>query len=104
MKLIATTKTGYLAEVSETEVANLLGYSSTYDDGYRTLQRNYPDENLTGLEIEIERMHDVAKMLRNLTQTDIAKARQTLRYTQEKIDELQDIVDKLTLFETLKEA
>lgn len=104
MRLIASTKSGYLAEVSETEIANLLGYDSTYDDGYRTLQRNYPNENLTGLEIEVERMYDVAKMLRNLNTTDIAKARQTLRYTQEKIDELQDIVDKLTLFETLKKA
>lgn len=104
MKIIATTKTGYLAEIKEGEIANLLGHDSTYDDGFRTVVRNQPSEDFTGFEIDVERMYDVAKMLRNLNQTDIAKARQTLRYTQEKIDELQDIVDKMTLFETLKEA
>jgi len=104
MKLIARTKTGYLAEIEEGEIANLLGYNSTYDDGYRTVVRNQPSEDLTGFEVEVERMYDIAKMLRGLNKTDIEKVQATLRNTQEKIDELQDIVNKLTLFETLKDA
>ena len=104
MKFIARTKTGYLAEVDESEIANLLGYNSTYDDGFRTLVRNRPGEDLTGFEVEVEKMYDIAMMLRNLNKTNIAKAQDTLRYAQEKVDELQDVVEKLTLFETLKEA
>lgn len=104
MKIIATTKDGYLAEIKGEEIANLLGYDSSYDDGFRTVVRNQVHEDLAGFEIEVEKIYDLAKMLRGLNKADIAQARKTLKYTQEKIDELQNIVDKLTLFETLKEA
>lgn len=104
MKLIAKTKTGYLAEVHENEVAQLLGHYSCHASDFVSLLRSYGNDDLTGLEIDITQMYNMAGMLRGLNKDNIYDAKKQLEKTQQKLSELEDIVNKMTLLDTLKEA
>lgn len=103
MKIIARTENNYLAEISVDEVANLLGFDSVYKDEYRQEVRSNGD-TLTGLEIDIEKMYDTALMLRGLNKGDIKRASEYIKSAQQDLDTLAEVVNKMTLFETLKDA
>lgn len=104
MKLIAKTKTGYLAEVHANEVAQLLGYYSCHASEFVSMSRSHGSDDLTGLEIDITRMHNTAGMLRGLNKDNIYDAKKQLEKAQQKLGELEDIVNKMTLLDTIKEA
>lgn len=105
MKLIAKTQTGYLAEVNENEVAQLLGHYNGHASDFVSMVRAYSTrDNLTGLEIDITQMYQMASMLRGLNKDNIADAKKQLERTQSKLKDLEDLVNKMTLLTTLKEA
>lgn len=105
MKIIAKTETGYLAEIQENEVAQLLGYYSGHDSDFVKMARSHSDRmDLTRLEIDITRMHNTASMLRGLNKDYIHDAKKQLERAQSDLDDLEDTVNKMTLFETLKDA
>lgn len=103
MKIIAKTEHGYLAELHETEIANIIGHYSTYETEFRALLSSR-DGNLTGLEIDVAKMYDTARMLRGLNKDHIADAKAKLESTRKKLEGLEDIVNKMTLFDTLEKA
>ena len=103
MKIIAKTEKGYLAEVDEKEIANLIGCYGTYEVEFRNLLSASKD-NLTGVDIDVNQIYSMATMLRGLNKEDIADAKKELKNTQEKLGELENIVNKMTLLTTLKEA
>ena len=103
MKIIARTENKYLAEISVDGVANLLGFDSAHKDEFRQEVRSNGD-TLTGLEIEVEKMYDTALMLRGLNKGDIKRASDYIKSAQQDLDTLAEVVNKMTLFETLKDA
>ena len=104
MKLIAKTKTGYLADLDENEVAQLLGHYSCHASEFVSFLRSYGSDDLTGFEIDVTRMHNTAGMLRGLNKDNIYDAKKQLEKAQQKLGELEDIVNKMTLLDTLKDA
>lgn len=103
MKIIAKTKDGYLADLTEEEIANIMGHYSTYEPEFRKLLSNR-DSDLTGLYIDIAKMYDMAKMLRGLNKGQISNAKGQLESARKNLEELEDTVNKMTLFDTLEQA
>lgn len=83
MKVIGKNREGLLVEVTEYEIMLLHGFSSTYDDGWRLLKKNYErsyqkDFDFEGLEIDIKTLSEKVHYLRD-RESSVLEAIRTFR-------------------------
>lgn len=83
MKVIGTTDGAYLAQITEDEIAILLGFRSTYDDGYKTWKaratRSHSNSTLAvGTEVQVR---EISQFWTSLLwrEEEATKAAETLR-------------------------
>lgn len=98
MKLIAVIDNGFLAEVTEEEIALLRGYRGTYAPEYRRL----PEPDI-GDEFDIQALTNKAAYLRELDADVLAKAESRFLQLSAEVRGVRELVQKLNLFEELKD-
>ena len=85
MKIIASTQTGYLCELSTREIG-LLGNTS-------------PKINDT---VELERAFDILQSLRGLSRAHMTYLGDNIKKLQDRYDAIQESYDKVMLFDSIK--
>lgn len=95
MKILGSTVQGYIAELSETEVAWVQGYRNIYSNNYRG-----PD---AGDEINIEQFVSTSAFVRELDSERLENISNYLSESLARVNDARTTVQALTLFETLKE-
>lgn len=98
MKVIAKTKQGYLLESSDSELAQLQGYRSQYDDQYKGA-----GSDKIGDEIDITKMVQTAAFVRTLDKQVITELVSRLQRAMDSVNSANECVEKLNLFEKFKE-
>jgi hypothetical protein len=87
MKIIATTNSGYICEVSHREIS-LLGSSNVS----------------IGDEIGLERAYDTIANLRSISRTNLAYLGDQINKLSKKYEEVADMYDKTMMLDTVKNS
>ena len=97
MKLIGQTHNGFLAELSNRELALILGFRSSTEEGFKKSRLEI------GSEVKIDKPYESAEYMRGLKSGKLRMLRSSLSHAIDSVDEAAGIVDELNLFESLKE-
>ena len=97
MKIIGKTENGFIADLTSSELALILGFRSVMDSDYRRKKIS------TGDDVEIVKMADTAKFIRGLDVGKLSSIIRDLESAISGVDDATSTVRALTLFETLKE-
>ena len=101
MKIIAKVdSTKFLAEVTENDVALMLGHRSV--SGMSQLERQTVFQ--VGYELALTKPLQSSQFIRELDESQIKNVKLNLTRIIQNLDETQDMVSKLTVFEKLKEV
>jgi len=98
VKIIANTNSGFMLECTRDELALLAGLSGAYSDDFRKMNKEI------GSEFDISEITNVSRFVRNLNQNHLKGIKNSLRCAIKKIDDAEETVKSLSLFETLKEV
>ena len=93
MKIIAKTDGGYLLDVGNQELANLLGL---------TYEHQIPKDVAIGSTLDIVKASDAAQFLRSLDPEKIKRIKKHFVSISEQFDEMSDVVQGLILLDTIK--
>lgn len=85
MKIIASTQTGYLCELSRREISLLGNVAPKIDDT-----------------VELERAFDILDSLRGLSRANITYLGDNIKKLQERYAAIQESYDKVMLFDSIK--
>ena len=101
MKIIAKVdSTKFLAEVTENDVALMLGHSSV--SGMSQLEKQTVFQ--VGYELALKNPLQSSQFIRDLDESQIKNVKLNLTRIIQNLDETQDMIGKLTVFEKLKEV
>ena len=101
MKIIAKVdSTKFLAEVTENDVAIMLGHRSV--SGMSQLEKQTVFQ--VGYELALKNPLQSSQFIRDLDESQIKNVKLNLTRIIQNLDETQDMVSKLTVFEKLKEV
>ena len=101
MKIIARVdSTKLLAEVTENDIALMLGHDSVSD------MKQFERQNIfqVGYELALVKPLQSARFIRELDESQIKHIKLSLTSVIQNLDKTQDMVSKLTVFEKLKEV
>lgn len=96
MKIIGKTQNGFILDASNDEIALLMGFRRTYDDGFKQLNVGI------GTEMNLSKMAATSEFLRNVDKEKLTALKQQLGWVIDAVDEAQDTVQAITLFDTLE--
>ena len=97
MKIIAKTDKGLLLEATERDVANILGYGSTYSDGFDNRMLKI------GTEIPVHKIVSTADAVRTMNTGRLNQIKSNLQNAITQVEAAEDSINQLNLFEKLKE-
>lgn len=101
MKIIAKVdSTKFLAEVTENDVAIMLGHRSV--SGMSQLEKQTVFQ--VGYELALKNPLQSSQFIRDLDESQIKNVKLNLTRIIQNLDETQDMIGKLTVFEKLKEV
>ena len=101
MKIIAKVdSTKFLAEVTENDIALMLGHDSVMD------MKQFERQTIlqVGYELALTKPLQSSRFIRELDESQIKHVKLLLTRIIQNLDETQDMVGKLTVFENLKEV
>lgn len=86
MKVIGYTEKGYMLDASKEEIANLIGFYSTYSEEYRKKSIGIGSEiNVSGMFHQLYDLH--------WRHEDVEKAKENLRKCIDLLDEVNPLID-----------
>jgi len=97
MKIIAKTESNYMVEVTEHEIALILGFRTNAETGFSR------DMLRIGTQLEITKIDKVSRFVRNLDETKLEMIKKQLQSAIDGIDDAAETTQALTLFKTLEE-
>lgn len=98
MKIIATTKNGWILEATKDEVALMMGYRTAYEDEFKNAKVTIDTE------MQLGRLAATSEFLRNIDKDRLKEFKNRMEYIMVDIDKAIDTVQQLTIFEKIKDA
>jgi len=98
MKIIAGTNDGYIMEVSNNEVAQIMGFRGAHDINFRNRLPEIDDN------ISIDDTATISQYVRNLDKDQLQVIKHDLEGVIKNIEGAMKKVQAMNLFETIKEA
>lgn len=99
MKIIGKTISGFILDADNDEIALLMGFRNTYDEGMKSIKLNI------GAEMDLRKMAATSEFLRTVDKDKLNRLKEQLSDAINDIENAQEAIQAIqaiTLFETIK--